>query len=418
MLFLLISISAKSQQEKGSLLLENVIIHSSDGVIENGVIGIYGDSIVLAGDARVIKYDKSKFSKIENVLGAHAWPGFFALNSTIGLTEIDAVRATLDYAEVGSMKPHVRSLTAFNTDSKIIPTVRSNGVIFAQSCPQGGVISGSSSVFRMYGWNWEDAVFKADDGMHINWPSLPYVLDKSDTSKKSEKSKEFLNELNALFRDAVGYSKEKGRTKKNLLLESLQPILKGEAVLFLHANKSRDIQDAIIFAQNYSIKRAVIVGCDECESQLALLKEKNIPVILSRVHRLPDLPDMPPEKVFSLPSKLQREGILVALCYEGGMEAMGNRNLPFTAGTAASYGLSDTEALNMISLNSAKILGLDDELGSIEAGKKASFFLSDGNALDMRSGGAKRIWMDGIEVSVDNSQKQLYLKYMNKYGLE
>ena len=197
----------------------------------------------------------------------------------------------------------------------------------------------------------------------------------------------------------------------------MQPVLEGSSALYIHANKSRDIQDAVFFAKKYGVKRPVLVGCDDCASEVALLKENNIPVVLSRLHRLPEKPDMHPSEVFKLPTKLVSSGITVALSYEGDMEAMGTRNLQFTAGTAQAYGLSEIDALNLISLNPAKILGMESELGSIEAGKKASFFINKGNALDMRTGGAERIWIEGVEVSTDNSQKALYRTYINKYNL-
>lgn len=414
---LLNTLNSFSQVVEGSLLLENVVIHTSGGIIEKGVIGIMGDSIVLAADSRLIKFNKAVYEKVENLEGAHAWPGFIALNSTIGLREVDAVRATLDYAEVGLIKPHVRTLTAYNTDSKIIPTVRSNGILLVQASPKAGMISGSSSLFNLEGWNWEDAVVKSDDGIHLNWPSMSYALSKADTSKRDNKENERLHELNVVFRDAIAYQKEPIKEKKNLILEALQPVLDGSSALYIHANKSRDVQDAVYFAKKYGVKRPVIVGCDDCATEIPLLKENNIPVVLSRLHRLPEKPDMHPSEVFELPAKLISAGITVALSYEGDMEAMGTRNLPFTAGTAQAYGLSETEALNLISLNPAKIVGMESKLGSIEAGKKANFFINKGNALDMRTGGADRIFIQGVEVSTDNSQKLLYRTYLNKYKL-
>lgn len=417
-IFLIVSASfnAIAQGKPNSLLITNVVIHTSDGVIKDGVIGVQGEVFTLVGDSKLVKYNASQFAEKINANGAHAWPGFIALNSTIGLREIDAVRATLDFAEVGLIKPHVRSLTAFNTDSKIIPTVRSNGILLVQSTPQGGLVTGASSTFKMSGWNWEDAVVLEDDGIHINWPTAD-AINKKKKEKDEDLSYENRRMLKKLFSDAKAYGISTAK-EKNLILEALQPILEGSSTLFIHANKSRDIQDAILFKNEYNIQKFAIVGCDECGNHISDLKTNNVQVVLSRLHRLPYKPDIAPEAIFELPAKLVNAGLMVALCYSGDMEAMGTRNLPFTAGTAAAYGLSDAEALNLISLNAAKVLGLDSSYGSIEQGKKAVFFLGKENALDMRTAGADRIWIHGVEVDSGNRQKELYEKYKAKYGIE
>lgn len=409
-------LSGFGQAIPGSVLIENVVAHTSTGVLEKAVVGIQGDSIVLLADSRVIRLDKSKYETLVEGNGNHVWPGFIALNSSIGLREIDAVRATLDYAEVGRINSHVRSLAAFNTDSRIIPTVRSNGVLTVQACPRQGLITGSSSVFHLSGWNWEDAVIKVDDGIHLNWPASPLHLQAGDTSKKVKTNEKELVELHRFFTESKAYVKE-NPAKRNLRLEAMKPIMEGNAVLYIHADRARDIEDAVWFSKHYGIQRVCIVGGAESHLLADVLSKHSVSVVLPRVHRLPELPNMPPEAVFAQAATLIKAGVLVALSYDGDMEAMGTRNLPFTAGTTTAYGLTDTEALNLISLNPAIIVGLDRLEGSLEVGKKATFFLSKGDALDMRTGGALRIWVSGKEVSADNEQKELYRKYSKKYGI-
>ena len=131
-------------------------------------------SLKIVADASMIRIDPNAFDTIYKVYNKHIYPAFIAPNTTIGLTEIDAVRATHDYAETGNINPNIRSLIAYNTDSKIINTVRTNGILIAQVTPQGGLISGQSSVVYLDGKNWQDAVLKADDGIHINWPNSYY----------------------------------------------------------------------------------------------------------------------------------------------------------------------------------------------------------------------------------------------------
>lgn len=414
--FIFISVKSFAQIVPGSFLIENIVVHTASSVIENAVVGVQGDSIVLVADATVIRLNKSVYERIIDGERNHLYPGFIAMNSSIGLREIDAVRATLDYAEVGKINPHVRSLTSYNTDSRIIPTVRSNGVLFVQACPRAGLVAGSSSLFHLSGWNWEDAVVQADDGMHVNWPQGALKLNPSDTSRQDKSNRKDLEELHKLFGEAKAYIFE-NPAKRNLRLEAMKPIIQGNSTLYLHVEKARDIQDAVWFAKQYDIKRICVVGGEESHLVIDVLKKNNVSVVLPRVHRLPNLPDTGPEEIYAQAAILSKAGVLVALSYDGDMEAMGTRNLPFTAGTVSAYGLSNAEAINLISLNPAKIMGLESREGSVDVGKKASFFLARGNALDMRSGGALRIWVDGKEISSDNEQKQLNRKYLNKYGI-
>jgi imidazolonepropionase-like amidohydrolase len=198
----------------------------------------------------------------------------------------------------------------------------------------------------------------------------------------------------------------------------MKPVFSGKSALFIQADHARDISDAVNFAVSFGVPRIVIVGGSESVDVISLLKKHNVAVVLSRIHKLPDCPDRIPQEEFKLPSILTKAGITVALSYNGEMEAMGTRNLGFIAGTAAAYGLSWLDALNLISLNPAKILAIDKFEGSIKVGKKASFFISSGNALDMMQSTVQQVFIDGVETNTNTDQKELYMKYMEKYDLK
>jgi len=409
----------KAQEKPNAILIQNAIIHTEDGIIENGVLGIRGDSIILVADARTVRIDKSAYGKIIEAEGKHVFPGFIALNSTVGLVEIESVRATLDFAEVGLLNPNIRSLASFNTDSRIIPTLRSNGILSVQVCPQAGLISGSSSVFRMNGWNWEDAVRYKDNAMHLNWPWSPIQVNPTDTAgRNANRYLKQLAQLQDFFRDAKAYCSQAKPSPVNLKLEAMRPVFTGKSALFIQADHARDISDAVNFAVSFGVPRIVIVGGAESAQVISFIKKHKVAVVLSRIHKLPETPDRIPQEEFKLPALLTQSGITVALSYSGEMEAMGTRNLGFIAGTAAAYGLSWEEALKLISLNPAKILAIDNKEGSIKVGKKASFFISSGNALDMMESNVQQVFIDGVETNTDTDQKELYKKYMEKYGLK
>ena len=415
LLLLLLSSNAAWTQDKG-LLFTGGTIHTGTGtVIENAVMGIRSGKIEFVGDGKIIKYDRTLYAEQIDFSTQHLYPGLIALNSSIGLREIDAIRATLDYAEVGDLNPHIRSLPAFNTDSRIIPTVRSNGVLTVQSCPTGGTISGSSSVFHLNGWNWEDALLASDDGIHLNWPEYQRAKSAKDSSK-SNRIRKKQAEIIDFMQEAAAYGKAEN-PERNLKMEALQGVFYGSQRLYIHCHQARSIADAVIMLHEIGVRRMVIVGGEEAANVTQVLKKYDVPVVLPRVHRLPDYDDDAVDAPYRLPSVLRDSGLTIALSYDGEMEAMGTRNLAFTAGTAAAYGCGEEDALKMISYNAAKILGVEQRTGSIETGKNADFFISAGDALDPISCEIVKIYIDGNSVSTTNHQTELNKKFRAKYNL-
>jgi len=396
----------------------------NDSIIQNSLIGLKDGKIVLVADATTAKLDKSAYDEVIDAGGKHIYPGFIAPNSTLGLTEIESVRATNDFRETGTTLPNVRSLIAYNTDSKIIPTVRSNGVLLAQITPRGGLVSGTSSIVTLDGWNWEDAAYKTDDGIHINWPTIQsrkYLDEDNIYPGPFEKNKDYVKQtdlLKKLFADAKAYTESADKVEANLRFEAMKGIFSGTQTLFIHSNTVKEMVEAINFAKQNKISKVAIVGGKESWMITDLLKQNEIAVIISRLHDLPTYQEDDIDLPYKLPYLLQKGGVLYCLNNEGDMEAMNTRNLPFLAGTAAAYGLTKEQALGSITLNTAKILGIDKTTGSIESGKDATLFISIGDALDMRSNNVERAFIKGRDIDLNNDQKVLYEKYKTKYGIK
>jgi imidazolonepropionase-like amidohydrolase len=405
--------------QKQSILLLNGIAHIGNGkVIDRSAIGIRNgklDYVLAAFDVRV---DSTKFDTVIHVDKQHVYPGFIAPNSRLGLVEIDAVRASRDYDDVGKYNPHVRSLTAYNTESRITPTVRSNGVLFAQVSPKGGSISGSSSVFQLDGWNWEDAVIKADDGIHLNWPRIRGWGDWSDEKKRKQNEERYQDELETLndfFKRAEAYAKKDYHLDIDIRMQAMSKLFLDSQRLYVHADRLNEITDAIYFFDEFESIEIVLVGAYESWLAAELLKDRDIPIVLRRVHSLPMNEDDDIHMPFKLPAILHAKGLKVALENSGSMEAMGSRNLPFYAGTAIAYGLDPEVAVSMLTLNTAEILGVSERIGSLEAGKDATLFVSSGDALDMMGNDLRFALVQGSFIDLDNPQKELYRKYRKKY---
>ncbi len=398
------------------VLLMNGIAHLGDGtVIQNSAIAFEDGKITIIADATTVRLDMKLFDVI-NISGKHVYPGFIAANTIIGLSEFELVRSTNDFDEVGSLNPNIRSIIAYNTDSKVTPTVRSNGVLLAQITPTGGLISGTSSVVELDAWNWEDAAFRTDDGIHLNWPSM--MIDRVQKEKEKDEAKDRIEKsllnLHDLFADAKAYSTLANPSEHNLKFESMRGLFNGSEKLYIHCEYTKEIISAVGFCKEFGVKMVLVGGADSWRIT-DLLRDNHIPVILGRTHSLPQREDEDADLPYKLPYLLKKAGVEFCLSVPGFWQV---RNLPFNAGTAVGYGLTKEEALTAVSLSVAKILGVDAKVGSLEQGKEATLFVSSGDALDMRTNDVELAFIQGKKINLDNIQKQLYKKYMEKYGLK
>ncbi len=398
------------------ILYLGAVAHLGNGLkIENAAIAVENGKFSLVANASIIRINPTAYDTIIKLNGKHIYPAFIVPNTTLGITEIDQVRATHDYRETGGLNPNVRSLIAYNTDSKIIKTVRTNGVLIAQVTPRGGTISGQSSVMHLDGWNWEDAALRTDDGLHLHWPNSYYYTGwwaEPGENKKNEKYNKRVQAIKTFFTKAAAYVKT--ASIMDLRMESMKGLFSGNKTLYIHADYAKDMRNAIEMTSKLGIQKVVIVGAEDALKMVDLLKEKNISLILNRVHRLPDSQDSPIDEPFTQAKKLKEAGVLFCFSYAGDMEAMGARNLPFSAGTAVAYGLDYEDAISAITLNTAKILGVDKLIGSIEYGKNATFFISSGDALDMRTNDVHQAFINGEEIDLNNHQKELFEKYKDR----
>ncbi len=400
------------------VVLTGATIHLGNGVVvENGLIAFDNGLITAVGPSSTAVNRTG--ADIIDLAGKHIFPGVIAMGSTIGIQEIASVRATLDFEEIGDINPHVRSLVAYSTDSEVIPTLRASGVLMAQSVPQGGLVSGSSSVFNTDGWNWEDAVLKKDDGIWLSWP--PYLArsfnyeDFSFTTKKNEKRAETISLLESTFADAKAYNEINQPEMTNIRLDAMKNLFTGKQNLYIRANYAKDIIDAVKFAKKMGVDKVVIVGGNEAAKVAPFLKDNNVPVVLGALHSLPNRPDDDVYAVYELPAKLHKAGVKVALSYDD--EWWRVRNLPYQAGTAAAFGdISKEEALMFLTQNPAQIMGVDAMVGTLEKGKQATLIVTNGNMMDMRGNVVEHAFIKGTKVNLENKQSRLYEKYKEKYG--
>lgn len=405
--------------QKQPIALLGGTIHTVSGfTISNGTILFDKGKIVDIGENVSIPSDALTI----NISGKHVYPAFIEANSIIGLTEIGAVAATTDFAEVGSVNPSVRVEVAINPDSEHIPVARSNGIAVSNTRPTGGLVAGKAAVIMLDGWTWEDMTLHAPSGLVINWPNLTIStspFNPTPPDKQKENMKKQLHAIKKLIEDARAYKAARMASgngvpshKKDTRLEAMIPVLDGELPVWINANHIKQIQSAIEWATREKIKM-VLVGAADAHLALDLLKRKEIPVVVTPILRLPSRRHESFNTPFTLPRKLHKAGI--KFCIAGGLTFFGNdRNLPYQAAKAASYGLDKDEALKSVTLYPAQILGISDKVGSLEKGKDATLMITNDDPLEIATQ-VERLFIQGRDIDLGNKQKDLYKKYQEKY---
>ena len=383
------------------------LVASTDGIWSNEILMMFSDS------------NNKKYDTIIDASNSHVYPGIIALNTNLGLVEVDAVRASVDDDETGTYLPEIRSIIAYNAESKAVESMRPNGVLLAQIAPNGGIISGKSSVVQFDAWNWEDAVIKYDQGIHLNWPS-PYTFGRwwlgEDRGLKANNN--YSKQIKDL-KDFFEKSKANMNIEKSMNLKSnaMKTVLDGETTVYLHADDEKEIVDGVTFLKSFGIDKIVIVGATESKNQLNFIKVNNIPVVVKQPYRFPQSVDSDPMETFAIAKKMLDAGILVSIDPTGTASArVSIRNLPFYAGSFSSFGIDKEVALSMITHNPAKILGIDKDFGTLEVGKSATLFISKGDALDIISNNVTHAFISGRNLSLETHQTRLWRRYSNKYS--
>ena len=394
--------------------------------IENGTVIIRDDKIVAVGADIAVPSE----AQVIDARGMEVYPGMFDPVTQIGLTEVSAVSATQDIAELGDYNPELVAATAVNPASAHIPVTRANGITEVIAAPGssgfdgggGGIIAGQASAFNLAGWTMEDMQIKRSVAMVLNWPSIQTRTFDFSTFSINEKpyndaKKEYDKNVNALsdWLDRARHyaqAKEKGSPafyERDLKLEALVPVVEGKLPVLVIADEERDIRNAVEFCSKQGLKM-ILAGGAEAWKVTDLLKEKKIPVILGPTERLPEQEDTPYDKPMTQPSELFTAGIPIAFSSFG---TSFSRRLPQYAGTSVAYGLPHDEALKAVMLNAAQMFGLADQLGTIEPGKLGNVIVTTGDPLEIQTQ-VRYLFVKGQLTSTDNKHRELYEQYRKR----
>jgi imidazolonepropionase-like amidohydrolase len=410
-----------------TILLNGATIHTITGallspgqlLIQDGKIAAVGVTVSAPG-AQVIE-----------LKGQHLYPGLIALNTSLGLTEISAVRATQDAAEVGDYTPDVESWIAANPDSELIPVTRANGIAYFEPVPQGGIVSGQSGLVASDGWTTEQRTIKHPLSMHVNWPAMELTISTRARGKGKAKGKSLddqakerrakMRALDDFFAEAKAYALAKDAAAKGGVpapqkvpaWEAMLPCVRGEIPITVHADEVRQIKAAVAWAATNHYK-IIIAGGRDAWMAADLLATNKISVIYANTFARPVRDTSSYDVHFKAPEVLRQAGVMVAFNFgSDNFNAALTRNLPYSAAQAVAFGLPEAEAIKGLTLYPAQIAGVADRLGSLEVGKEATLIAADGDILDLRAN-VKRMWIAGKEVSLESRHTRLYDKYKNR----
>ncbi len=398
------------------------------------------DGSVLVRDGKIIgighNLSAPKGVKIIEAKGLHVYPGMIDSSTELGLSEVSAVRETVDTGEIGNFNPQLRSEIAINPSSEHIPVTRANGITTVIVMPMGaggggrrggggGIITGQAALVHLDGWTWEEMEVQKSAAMAMRFPTIQSPFGRFGGGDPSEipgfarttytdQKKTYeaqLRELKDFFEEARRYQKAKQTKapgfKPDLKFEAMLPVLEGKVPLVAMTAKERAMRDAVKFADDEKVK--LILGEPrELGKMGPELKAKNVPVILGPTLALPEHEDDGYDSAYALPAEFYKAGVKFAL---GSFNNEFSRNLPYQAGTAVAFGLPREEALKAITINAAQIWGVGDKVGSLEEGKWADLMVTDGDPLETKTQ-VKQVFIKGKPVDLENKHHRLYEKYL------
>ena len=413
--------------QREPLLLRNATLHPVNGPVIAG-----GSLLIEAGKIRAIggaELAAPAGARTVDLGGRHVYPGMVAANTSLGLAEIRSVSASNDSTETGPLNPNARALVAFNADSELLPVTRGGGVLTALSVPEAGrtgLVAGTSALLQLEGWNWQDMALVPEFGLHIGVPRLRLNSALFPTQPEARlaeirrSTEARLKLLDDTFDAAKAYALARAAdpaTPIDTRWEAMRPVLPAAPgatparPVVMHADDLAQIRFALDFAARHGLKLIVSGGADAWRVA-DTLRERQVPVIIDGLLRLPLRRDDPPDALFSLPAKLAAAGVRYCIA-DGGRDSSNTRNLPFEAAQARAFGLADEEALKAVTLYPAQILGVADKLGSLEVGKLATLFVADGDPLEPTTR-IERVFVQGREVELVDRQTALRDKYLKR----
>lgn len=399
-------------QTKPIVLVDGTIHTVSGETIEDGMLLFENGKITAVG--KKVKVPKGAVSV--SIEGKHVYPGMFEAHTQMGLVEFPSTPSTVDTSEVGSFNPNVKANVAVNPDSEVIPVTRANGVLLAVTAPSGGQIAGQASVLQLDGWTYEDLTLKEGAGMIVRWPGGRRRFGRR--GPEPDANNDPLKELHDLLEETRRYQSLRSNPDNgqplDLRLEAMTKVVSGELPVIAQADMLEQIESAVGFCAKENLKLIILGGYDAAECA-DLLKKHEVPVIIAATHRLPRYRNDEYDASYTLPARLEKAGVTFAISGSGRSETWNARNLPYHAATAVAFGLDEDAAIRAITLSPAEIMGVADQVGSLDTAKDATLIVTDGSPLEIQTQ-VEMAFIQGRKIDLSSKHVQLWKKYQAKYN--
>jgi imidazolonepropionase-like amidohydrolase len=401
------------QDAADSYVIRNATIVPVVGArIENGTIVIRDGRIVAVGAG----VQAPAGARVVDAQGLYVYPGLIDSGTQLGLTEISSIPGPEDTREVGDMHPQNVSLTAVNPHSELIPVTRVNGVTTVITSGTGGLVSGQASLMDLTGWTPAEMGVKQGAAMVFSYPATgggvgrfgfafgPQRSEAEMTRERDRRVSQIYDALHAA--KAYGDSRDRGATGNvNHAHAALVPVVRGEMPALFDVETADQMRGVLAMADTFGLK-VIFRGAHEAWMLADTLAARNIPVIVGPTTTQPGLED-PYDMIYANAGVLARAGVLVAFQTN---DASNARNLPYNVALATAHGLDPEEALRTMTINPARIWGVDDLYGSIEVGKVANLVITDGDPLDVRTN-VRHLFIRGSAMPMTDRHTRLYEQF-------
>lgn len=395
----------------GTFVLTNASIQTvTKGIVQQGTVVITDGKITAVG----ANVTPPAGATVIDCSGKWIYPGLIDGGTTLGLSEVNSDPRTRDFNEVGDVIPQVKAIAAVNPNSALIPVTRVSGVTTVIAAPVGDLMPGTAALINLHGYT-PDQMFAGFEGVVLNFPNTGRkgFLDRRTPEEIRKGVEKALEKLNDTWAMAVQYHKLDSATKNARYypeMQALIPVVRGERTLMIEANTSKDILAAIKFVSDHKIKKVILTGVAEGWRVADDIAKAKLPVITGPVLALPTREYDSYDKPYANAGIMRKAGVTVAIRTQ---QTENVRNLPYNAGFAAAYGLGQEEALRAVTIVPAELFGVADKLGSIEVGKQATLFVSDGDPFETKTN-VLHVFIAGWQMPMVSRQTLLYDEFLKR----
>ncbi len=399
--------------------LRGATVHTVSGPeIVNGTVLISNGRITAVGPASQIQLPAG--AHIVDVSGKHVYPGMIDPMTQLGMVEIASITSARDEREIGRFNANIRAITSVHPQSEAIPVARANGITTVVTDLGGdATIPGTAALIQLAGDTQERMTVSDDVALLVNFPAA-----KGKAWDEAKLEGERLEELIALFERATVYAENPSTNsdptrpfevnfgdRNDIMLQAMVPAAKGEMPVFFRVRTERDIKTLFLFLDKFPEITAVVTGGDQAFRVAEELAKREIPVIVGSALSPTMDRDDPIAAGWRNAGILNAAGVKVSFATNSVADV---RNLPYHAAKSVAFGLPRAEGLRAVTLNAAEILGMGDELGSIDVGKRADLIITDGDPLQILTH-VEMAFIAGKEVSLDSRHTRLWKEYRNRH---